>query len=317
MFVLISTINCQMLRDDIKYNKIQHPPAEPWGAKFAPSWAYSMTYAAEIFHMNNTNERVVFSPFDLFNELKKYMGDTTIDKTGIPHEECLNDFNDSYNPECVAFFVKKSNYTFITYSNNTYVKIVLKDYEVLNLKTYSDLQNTLNSYLVLYNGIYYDKTDSMLGTIYNSHKKNITGFNSTCLVIGTRILDKYTYLRIYSEILHPYSTFTRAVHHPEVYIPLVRTFEEDLNNISVLDYSHLYDVSIGLTFEYVVEETIEANTSGEEINNVEENKVNEGYKTATITLSVISGILITIGGVFGVLCTKCKHLFKPDENVDV
>ena len=147
--------------------------------------------------------------------------------------------------------------------------------------------------------MYYDKTVINTGWINEHNKaKNITNYNSTCLVVGA-LETKYS---INSEIIHPYSTYSRT---DPYFIQTILSFGEDKNDIKLLDYNHLYDKSIGLVFDYV-----------EEKKNDETDKVDKGYKAATITLGVISGILIAAGATFAVLCTKFKHLFQH-ENVGV
>lgn len=298
-FLLIGMTYCQMLGEDVK-NKIPYPKSEAWGK--IPSWAHSMVYAAEIFHLHKSNNSVVtFSADNFFYKLKEYMNadsnDANINNAHVPYQECFTNFNDNYNPECVAFFANNSKYTFSARLNEVNVDIVLKDYKVLDLKTYVDLQDALNTYLVLYNGMYYDETVINTGWINEHNKaKNITNYNSTCLVVGA-LETEYS---INSEIIHPYSTYSGT---DPYFIQTILSFGEDKNNIKLLDYNHLYDKSIGLVFDYV-----------EEKKNDETDKVDKGYKAATITLGVISGILVAAGATFAVLCTKFKHLFQHENN---
>lgn len=312
-FLLIGMTYCQMLGEDVK-NKIPYPKSEVWGK--IPSWAHSMVYAAEIFQLYKNDTVVTFSAYDFFNALKEYMNNNMENananvnvnanvnsntnansntNVNVSYQECFSEFNDNYNPECVAFFANNSKYTFSARLNGANVDIVLKDYKVLDLKTYADLQDALNTYLVLYNGMHYDKTIINTGNIYEKNK-NISNYNSTCLVIGT-IETEYA---VYSEIIHPYSIYSGT---DPYFIQTIISFGEDKNDIKLLDYNHLYDKSIGLVFDYV-----------EEKKNDETDKVDKGYKAATITLGVISGILIAAGATFAVLCTKFKHLFQHGNN---
>ena len=288
--LLIATVFCQMLNEEVK-SKIPYPKSEPWGGNI-PSWAYSMVYAAEIFQLYKNNSVVKFSADNFFYRLKEYMNNNA-DNADIPYQECFANFNDSYNPECVAFFANNSKYVFSTRSENSNVDIILKNYEVLELETYTDLQDALSIYPVLYNGIYYDKTIMNTGLIYEDNKKVIDDYNSTCLVVGT--FD--TGYSVYSEIIHPYSIYSGSNPY---FIQTIVSFGDDRNNITIADYNHLYSKSIGLTFEYV-----DQNEKGD--------LVNKGYKAATIALGVILGIFVVIGSVFAILCTKFKQMFKHEE----
>ena len=290
-FLLIATVHCQMLNEEIK-SKIPYPKSEPWGGNI-PSWAYSMVYAAEIFQLYKNNSIVEFSADNFFYGLKEYMNNN-VDNNGVPYQECFTNFNDSYNPECVAYFAKNSKYVFSTRSENVNIDIVLKNYDVLDLETYMDLQNALNIYPVLYNGIYYDKTITNTGLIYEYNKKDaIDDYNSTCLVVGTL----ETEYAVYSEIIHPYSIYSGSNPY---FIQTIVSFDDNRNNIKLHDYNHLYSKSIGLTFEYV-------DHSGKS------NLVDKGYRAATIALGVILGIVVVTGSVFAVLCTKFKYLFESEN----
>jgi hypothetical protein len=291
-----------MLSEDVK-TKIPYPKSETWGK--IPSWAHSMTYAAEIFQLYKNDTIVTFSAYNLFNALKEYMNNNK-GNVSAPYQECFEEFNDNYNPECVAFFVNNSKYTFSTRLNGANVDIILKDYKVLDLKSYADLQDALNTYLVLYNGMYYDETVMNTGNIYEP-KKDITNYNSTCLVVGA-LETKYA---VNSEIIHPYSIYSRS---DPYFIQTIISFGEDKNNITLLDYNHLYDKSIGLVFDYVEEKKTDETSKVDETD-----KVDKGYKAATIALGVISGILVVGGATFAVLCTKFKHLFRVEngnESID-
>ena len=290
-FLLIATVHCQILNEEV-ISKIPYPISEQWGGNI-PSWAYSIVYAAEIFQLYKNNSVVEFSADNFFYGLKEYMNNN-VNNNDVPYQECFTNFNDNYNPECVAYFAKNSKYVFSTRSENVNIDIVLKNYDVLDLKTYTDLQNALNVYPVLYNGIYYDKTITNTGLIYEYNKKDtIDGYNSTCLVVGTL----ETEYAVYSEIIHPYSMYSGSNPY---FIQTIVSFDDNRNNIKLYDYNHLYNKSIGLTFEYV-------DQSGKS------NLVDKGYRAATIALGVILGIVVVAGSVFAFLCTKFKHLFECEN----
>ena len=304
-FLLIGTVCCQLLSEEVK-SRISYPKSEPWGRNI-PSWAYSMVYAAEIFQLYKNNSIVVFSADNFFNKLKEYMNNNA-DNADIPHQECFANFSDNYNPECAAFFAKNSNYTFSARLDNTNIDIILKNYEVLDLETYTDLQDALNVYPVLYNGIYYDKTISNTGLIYEYGKKDIINdYNSTCLVVGT--FD--TGYSVCSEIIHPYSIYSGSNPY---FIQTIVSFGDDRNNIKIEDYNHLYSKSIGLTFEYIDQNEKSDLVNGDYKTETIALGVNKGYKAATIALGVILGIFVVTGSVFTILCTKFRHLFKHEEN---
>lgn len=302
-FLLIVMVQCQILNEEVK-SKIPYPKSEPYGRNI-PSWAYSMIYAAEIFQLYKNNSVVKFSADNFFYRLKEYMNNN-VNNNDVPYQECFTNFNDSYNPECVAYFAKNSKYVFSTRSENANIDIVLKNYDVLDLETYTDLQNALNTYPVLYNGIYYDKTITNTGLIYEYNKKDkISDYNSTCLVVGTVETD----YAVYSEIIHPYSIYSGSNPY---FIQTIVSFDNNRNNIKLHDYNHLYSKSIGLTFEYV-DQSEKSNLDDQ---SEKSNLVDKGYRTSTIALSVILGVVIVVGSVFAILCTKFKHLFECKDEAE-
>lgn len=272
-------------------------------------WAYSITSAIELKYALQTGNRLKFSPFGIIdNVLDFYDANKDNPDYSQAYDICKNFSSENENepkelyvPECALLYLKEDKKRMIYEYNNKSSNVILSNYSNIKIESLNDLiQNLKNNKVILaqyFSGLMGYYVNKSIIDYYVVHDELPIDHNIIITGVGTLEDIPGLYVEIVNswglEVTFPNNGQTSKVGYDGLYYVKIADNETSplVNNMGLFTLNYVIDVD-------ELESIPDSDTDS--------NNVSKSYKTATIILSILTGVFFCLFILFLVLylCTK-------------